>query len=94
MPIDGMLIGRDGKPDVAGGIASFRAALAEFGRDPNKVPISLLMFSRPSEARVERHAALGVQRLVISSPSAELLSEDLTRRHLDEVTPWVERFKS
>jgi probable F420-dependent oxidoreductase len=93
MPIDGMLIGRDGKPDVAGGIASFRAALAEFGRDPSKVPISLLMFSRPSEARVLRYAALGVHRLVISSPSAELLSEDFTRRHLDDVTPLVERFK-
>jgi alkanesulfonate monooxygenase SsuD/methylene tetrahydromethanopterin reductase-like flavin-dependent oxidoreductase (luciferase family) len=94
MPIDGMLIGGDGKPDVAGGIASFRAALAEFGRDPSQVPISLLMFSRPSEARVLRYAALGVQRLVISSPSAELVTEDFTRRHLDEVTPLVERFNA
>lgn len=94
MPIDHMLKGPDGKPDVAGRIAEFRARLQENGRDPATVPISLFMFSRPTPERVERYAGLGVHRLIVSPPNALVNDADFTLRHLDEVTPMVNDFKA
>ncbi len=67
MPIDAMLHGDGGRPDVAAGVERFRRIVAEHGRDPDLVPISVLMFSRPTDARVERYAALGSN--ASSSPS-------------------------
>jgi probable F420-dependent oxidoreductase len=92
MPIDAWLAGDDGRPDVAGGIELFRRLVAECGRDPDTVPVSLVMFSRPTPARIERYAALGVQRLVLTAPSAGLVDADFVRRDLDEVTPLVQQY--
>lgn len=92
MPIDHMLKGADGKPDVAGRIADFRAELEKNGRDPSAVPISLFMFSRPTPDRIERYAALGVHRLIVSPPHANLQDADFTLRHLDELSGIVEGF--
>jgi hypothetical protein len=50
--LDAMLRGDDGRPDVAGAVEHFRRMVSEYGRDPDEVPISLLLFSRPSPARV------------------------------------------
>ena len=54
--------------------------------------MALPIFSRPSPARIERYAALGVQRLVLTAPSAGLIDADFVRRDLDEVTPLVQRY--
>ncbi|MDA7725198.1 TIGR03619 family F420-dependent LLM class oxidoreductase [Pseudomonadales bacterium] len=91
-PIDNMLLGPEGQSDVATGIARFRSQLEEFGRDPEKVPISLMLFGRPRADRIERYQELGVHRLVISAPNAELHSPDDTMRDLDAVRPILEPF--
>lgn len=92
-PIDTMLVGPDGRPDAAGGIARFRNLVAEMGREPAGVPISLFLFTRPTPARLERYAALGVERLVLSAPNAELEDASVTLRRLDELTPVVEQWR-
>lgn len=92
-PIDTMLVGADGRPDAAGGIARFRNLVAEMGRDPASVPISLFLFTRPTPARLERYAALGVERLVLSAPNAELEDASVTLRRLDELAPVVEQWR-
>lgn len=89
MPIDVWLAGPDGKPDVAGWVEKFRRMVAEGGRDPDRIPISLVMFSRPNAARIERYAALGIDRLCLSAPSADLVDADFVRRDLDAVTPII-----
>ena len=93
-PIDNMLMGPQGQTDVATGIAHFQSLVEEFGRDPQTVPISLMLFGRPRADRIERYQELGVHRLVISAPNAQLHSPDDTMRDLDVVTPIVEPFKS
>jgi probable F420-dependent oxidoreductase len=94
MPIDAMLQGVDGRPDVAAAVERFRRLVAEHGRDPASVPISLLMFSRPTDVRIERYAALGVRRVVLSVPSANVSSGIEILRDLDEITPIVQRHRS
>ena len=90
MPIDAMLKGADGRPDVAAGVDRFRRLVAEHGRDPDSVPVSPLMFSRPNDSRIERYAALGIRRVVLSVPSADVLPGSEIRRDLDEITPVVQ----
>ena len=92
-PIDTMLIGRDGRPDAVGSVARFRDLVAEKGRDPKAVPISLFMFSRPTPVRLERYAPLGLERIVLSSPTAELQDPSTTLRHLDELAPVVAEWR-
>jgi probable F420-dependent oxidoreductase len=92
-PIDSMLAGADGRPDVVGRIALFRHLVAEKGRDPNTVPISLFMFSRPTPARLERYAPLGLERIVLAAPTAEMQDASTTLRHLDELAPMVEEWR-
>jgi probable F420-dependent oxidoreductase len=89
MPIDAMLVGDDGRPDVAVWLERFRTMVTECGRDIDDVPVSLLMFSRPTPARIERYASLGIGRLVLTSPSAALTPPDATLRLLDQMTPLV-----
>lgn len=94
MPIDAWLAGEDGKPDVAAGVALFRRLVAEFGRDPDTVPISLVMFSRPTASRIERYAALGIERVACTAPSAGLVDADFIARDLDAITPLVEQYRT
>jgi probable F420-dependent oxidoreductase len=91
MPIDAMLRGADGRPDVASGVERFRRLVAEHGRDPDTVAVSVFMFSRPTDARIERYAALGIRRVVVSVPSADVIPPSDIRRDLDEITPLVQR---
>jgi probable F420-dependent oxidoreductase len=93
-PIDTMLIGYDGRPDVVGSVGRFRNLVAEKGRDPKTVPISLFMFSRPTPARLERYAPLGLERIVLSAPTAELQDPSTTLRHLDELAPIVAEWRN
>ena len=91
MPIDAMLLGEDGRPDVAGAVERFRRLVAEYGRDPDQVPISLLLFSRPTAARLERYAALGIERVVASAPTAELVDADFILRDIEAITPVLQQ---
>ena len=93
MPIDALMPG-DGRPDIGAGVERFRQMVAEHGRDPDSVPISLFMFSRPTDARIERYAELGVQRVVVSVPSAGLSTAEQILRDLDDITPVVERYSN
>lgn len=92
-PIDTMLAGHDGRPDVVGAVDRFRALVAEMGRAPDQVPISLFMFHRPTPARLERYAPLGLARIVLSPPGGELRDESTTLRHLDELAPIVAQWQ-
>jgi alkanesulfonate monooxygenase SsuD/methylene tetrahydromethanopterin reductase-like flavin-dependent oxidoreductase (luciferase family) len=94
MPIDQYLTDADGNHDVAAGIERFRHMVATEGRDPDAVPVSLLLFSRPKPARIERYAELGVKRLVASVPSADVVDADFVMRDLDAITPLVEQYRS
>jgi probable F420-dependent oxidoreductase len=92
MPVDNLLVGDEGRPDVAGGVEQFRRLVAEAGRDPDTVPVSLVLFSRPTPARIERYTALGIHRMVVSAPTGELVDADFTRRDLDSVAEVIERY--
>lgn len=91
-PIDTALPLRDGKPDVAGAVEQFRTMVADAGRDPASVPITVFSFSRPTPARMARYAALDLERVVLAFPHAELSEPDDTVRHLDELTPILAEF--
>ena len=84
-----------GEPDdrvpVAGAVERFRRLVAEYGRDPDQVPISLLLFSRPTPARLERYAALGIERVVASAPTAELVDADFILRDIEAITPVLQQ---
>lgn len=92
-PVNTMLVGPDGRPDLEGAVARFRTLVAEAGRDPARVGISLLAFTRPTEARLERYAALGLDRVVLSSTTAAIEPAADTMRLLDELTPVVEAWR-
>lgn len=94
MPIDHYLTDDAGDHDVAAGIERFRRMVAERGRDPDDVPVSLLLFSRPTPARLDRYAELGVGRVVASVPSARVVDADFVLRDLDEITPLVEQYRT
>lgn len=94
MPIDAMLRGPDGRIDVAAAIERFRRAVAEHGRDPDDVAVSVFMFSRPTDTRIERYRALGIRRVVLSVPSANVVPDSDIRRDLDEITPIVQRHRT
>jgi len=92
-PIDARLVGPDGRPDVVTAVSRFRGLVAEMGRSPDAVPISLFMFQRPTSDRLERYAPLGLERVVFSSPDAELRDESTTLRHLDDLAPIVAQWQ-
>jgi probable F420-dependent oxidoreductase len=88
-PINTALLNEDGRSDVEGGVARFRDLVVANGRDPADVPISLFLFSRPTPARLERFAALGLARVVLAFENADVQPESETMRHLDALTPLV-----
>jgi hypothetical protein len=42
---------------------------------------------------LERYAGLGLERLVLSAPNADLQDAAATLRHLDEITPLVQEWR-
>jgi len=94
MPIDHYLTDEHGERDVAAGLERFRRLVAEAGRDPDQVPVSLLLFSRPNPARLEQYAKLGIVRVVASVPSADVIDADVILRDLDDITPLAQQFRS
>jgi probable F420-dependent oxidoreductase len=59
MPVDIALA------DVAASIKSFRQALRDCGRDPEKVEITLVIMARPTPDSLKRYRDLGIQRVTI-----------------------------
>ncbi|MBI5089127.1 MAG: LLM class flavin-dependent oxidoreductase [Actinobacteria bacterium] len=82
-PVDVALTGATGQIDVAGGIERFREMVAGAGRDDGGPSITLFVWGRPTAARLDSYEALGVERVVLRSPTNEPAGLDDLRRQLD-----------
>ena len=65
--------------DIRASVERFRASLAEAGRDPDSVPITMYCFSRPTEEKLALYQELGVERTVFGAPD----EADKHQRFLD-----------
>jgi len=93
-PIDVGIMNVDGKPDVLGGIKRFRHLADDAGRDGSSIPISLYIWGRPRQERLEDYAEAGVTQFVFTPVNFDLPSADDTLRYLDELAPTLEAFAS
>ena len=93
-PIDVGIMNVDGKPDVLGGIKRFRGLADEAGREGSSIPISLYIWGRPRQQRLEAYAAAGVTQFVFTPVNFDLPPADDTLRYLDELAPTLEAFDS
>ena len=93
-PIDVGVMNTDGKPDVLGGIQRFRNLADEAGRDGSSIPISLYIWGRPKQERLEQYAEAGVTQFVFTPVNFDLPSADDTLRYVDELASAVEEFRS
>ena len=93
-PIDVGVMNTDGKPDVLGGIQGFRNLADEAGRDGSSIPISLYIWGRPRQERLEQYAEAGVTQFVFTPVNFDLPSADDTLRYIDELASAVEEFRS
>jgi hypothetical protein len=84
----------DGKPDVLGGIKRFRRLADEAGRDGSSIPISLYIWGRPRQHRLEEYAEAGVTQFVFTPVNFDLPSADDTLHYLEELGPTLEAFDS
>ena len=84
----------DGKPDVFAGIQRFRNLADEACRDGKSIPISLYIWGRPRQERLESYAEAGVTQFIFTPVNFDLPSADETLRYLDELTTTVEAFHS
>jgi alkanesulfonate monooxygenase SsuD/methylene tetrahydromethanopterin reductase-like flavin-dependent oxidoreductase (luciferase family) len=90
LPIDGALSARGG---VATAIDKFQAMVAEAGRDPATVPITMFVWGwapgDPSAGKLAEYAQLGIERLVVGPPSMSRHDDDTTLARLDEFTSFI-----
>lgn len=93
-PIDMSLVGVSGEKSVEGGIELFRRLVAEGGRDPDEVPISLFTWRRPKASRLEHYESLGVHRMVLTPPSMSVEEPDRSLEFLDECQDAISPFMS
>ena len=93
-PIDVGVMITDGNPDVLGGIQRFRNLADEAGRDGSSIPISLYIWGRPRQERLEQYAEAGVTQFVFTPVNFDLPSADDTLRYIDELASAVEEFRS
>ena len=93
-PIDVGVMNTDGKPDVLGGIQRFRNLADEAGRDGSSIPISLYIWGRPRQERLEEYAEAGVTQFVFTPVNFDLPSADETLRYIYELTSAIEEFRS
>ena len=91
-PIDVGVMNVDGKPDVLGGIKRFRRLADEAGRDGSSIPISLYIWGRPRQHRLEEYAEAGVTQFVFTPVNFDLPSADDTLHYLEELGPTLEAF--
>ena len=93
-PIDVGIMNVGGKPDVLGGIKRFRGLADEAGREGSSIPISLYIWGRPRQQRLEEYAEAGVTQFVFTPVNFDLPPADDTLRYLDELAPTLEAFDS
>jgi len=72
-------------PDIAAGIAAFRAAVREHGRDPDAVPITLQAMATPDLDTLKRYRDLGIHRVNVG------VAIDMWDKP-DQVLPMIDRF--
>jgi probable F420-dependent oxidoreductase len=84
-PIDAQLLNTTGRPDVPGAIELFRTKVAEHGRNPDDVPITIFAMGRLSVDRLRSYAELGARRVVFPPPAMDPHPVDDTLRHLDRL---------
>ena len=70
------------------GIEIFRRLVADAGRDPDSVPITMYAWGwepgQPSVDAIARYEEYGIARVVVCPSSIERHSVDVTMRRLDE----------
>jgi probable F420-dependent oxidoreductase len=91
-PVDVALVDSAGRRDVGAAIVRFHELAAELGRDPATIPITLVMWARPTRERIDRYAALGVARLVFAPESPSVHGADATLAHLDRLAEVVDTY--
>lgn len=74
--------------DVGQGIEWFREAVANAGRDPDDVPISMYCFGAPNAETIARYRDLGVHRVVFGAPD----KADSHARFVEKHQPLVDEF--
>ncbi len=90
-PVDSALQYR-GQVDVAGGIARFREQVAEAGRDPHEVTVTLFNITEVSEAMIEHYASLEIERFVVGPPTFDRHPASATLARLDRLQPCLEQY--
>lgn len=85
---DGWLPIDTGQKDFGNRLARFHALLAEHGRDPATVPVSIVAFADPTEAQLERYRELGIARVLINEAGR---GRDATLAMLDRYAALVPR---
>lgn len=91
-PIDMSLAGVSGEHSLEGGVELFRRLVAEGGRDPGSVPISMFTWRRPKPERIDKLMELGVTRLVLTPPSMRVEDPDRSLEFLDECQPVISQY--
>ncbi|MGH1489601.1 MAG: TIGR03619 family F420-dependent LLM class oxidoreductase [Acidimicrobiales bacterium] len=92
-PIDMSLVGVSGEQSVEGGVELFRRLVADGGRDPDSIPISMFTWRRPKAERIEKLIELGVSRLVLTPASMRIEDPDMSLTFLDECQPVIAQFQ-
>jgi probable F420-dependent oxidoreductase len=91
-PIDAAFFDRDG--GVAAAIEKFKELVARANRDPESVPITLFAWGfepgTPSIELVASYEQLGVERVVVATPTLERHPAGDTLRRLDEFSSLVQ----
>jgi hypothetical protein len=70
-----------GDKDFGIKLGKFQDMLREHGRDPATVPVSVLPFTDPTTAQLQRYRELGIDRVVVNGAGRSL---DETMRMLDK----------
>ncbi len=91
LPVDIALM-ENGRMAVAERITRFHEVLAENGRAPDDVPITLFVWGDSSAATLEQYIALGIRRLVFAPPTFSRHEPDATLRRLDQLSHIVSRY--
>ena len=87
-PISSELRDPDGRIDVPGSVERFRALVAEHGRDPADIPITLFVLGRPPARFFDRIEPLGIERVVLGG-GTELDNANTTLRLLDALSELI-----
>lgn len=82
----------DGEPDVAARIEQFHGLVREAGRSPEDVKISLFNITGVSDEMIELYSSLPIDRFVFGPPGFDRHPAAETRRHLDKLQGYIDRY--